>query len=229
MQMQKIDLINALNGATIDETKAKKADMLETIESVFGIADGVAKVKKANEEIVAERESLKTEKTTLKAQIDELNGKIKTMTANGNGGAQVAELEAQLNRMKTDMEILRTETKAEREARITSENSLKKEKLRSTIIGEATKFKVRKPERVVVLMESEGLVETNEKGEPIFYRINAGRKEAASVTEAMEAWAKANPGDIEASGNAGSGAGHSGGQQEKTFNVMDALAKGHTK
>jgi len=226
MQLSKVDLINALNGQAFDEKTAKKADIIETLESVFSVAEGMAKVKTANEEISKERESLKAEKAALKTQITELETKVKTMSNTAGSGSQVAELEAQINRMKTDFDALKGETIKERDARIAAETTVKKEKLRSLVITEATAHKARKPDKLIVLMESDGLIGTDEKGEPVFYRMNAGRKEAASAPEAVKAYLDANPGDVEPSGNAGSGSSHAGGVTDKPFDRVAALGKG---
>jgi chromosome segregation ATPase len=216
--MSKEAIIDALGKV---EGLEGKEDLVKEVESTYDAAGAKEKVQEANKDLTTQRETWESEKKDLKGQIGTLESKIKTLE--GGGDNKTAELQAQLDKAKGELEALTNRMDTEKAEAQKAKRDAKVNELKSSIVGVAgsDKGKAVNPNQVYALMEAEGLVSLNDKNEPIYNRIKDGKTETATAEEAVLSFLEANPHLVASSGKQGSGEGAKGTQSTGAEFVAD--------
>lgn len=177
--------------------------LVDEIKQVYDKAGALDKVKTANADLTRQREELEARVKAAEGERDGLKGQIDQLKSGKS--PELLALEEKVEKITGDLE-------AERKARAEAESARIAESLKSSIISLANDSV--NPNQVFSLMVSEGLV-GHAEGKPFYHRLNEkGEKVAADPKGAYEAYTKANPHLLKASGvsGAGSAPSNSGGQ-----------------
>lgn len=176
----------------ITELLKDKPDLIQEVKDAFDKASATEKVKQANADITAERETLKNEKKDLLAKI---------AAAKGDGSSN-----AELNALKEDFAKLQSDIKSANEKADKATREKLSTDLRNDVVTAAAPEAINAGQ-VFALMQAEGLVGYGEDQKPFFNRINDKGEpvKAKSPGEAVQAFLKSNPHLAKSSGNGGSG------------------------
>jgi len=188
-------------------------DFIQEINDAFGKAEALEKVKQANAEIIAERETLKNDKRDLQAKI------ANAQKDSGSGNAELNALKEQLAAVQGEIQAAKSEAdKARSEKRDTD--------LKNSVVGlEVAAKRSYNPNQLFTVMLADGLVGHGEDGKPYYHRINDKGEpvKAKSPEEAIDAFLKLNPHMEKSSGAQGSGQRPKTTESTGAFNPMDHL------
>jgi len=190
----------------LQELLKEKPELLKEVEQVFEKADNAAKIQTANQDLSRERDDLKAKLGTAgteKATLESAKKDLETKLAEAQKGA--GQMDPAVVRAYDEKIAGLTKRLDESEAAKAKEESNRKAtELKSSII--AASGKAVNPNQVFALMQAEGLVGINEKGESFFYKRNEkGENVALPPDGAVEAYLSSNAHLAKSSGNGGSG------------------------
>ena len=189
---------------TILEALKGNEELHKEAVEFFGLVDATEKIKKAKDEIEAERETLKLKNKERGAKLTEMEEKLKQYESGGSAK------DAYYKRLATDFDKLKGDIEAERQARTKAEMEARESRVSSAFVDSLTKANAHKPHDVLALMKVHGYIKPDETGEYKFYRKGKGGdfETAKTPDEAVSSFLGENQEYVKPSGTAGSGSEH---------------------
>jgi len=186
------------------ELLKEKPELLKEVEQVFEKAEAAAKIQTANQDLSRERDELKAKlgaAGTEKAALESVKKDLETKLAEAQKGTPDQAVLNGLNDKIAALTKVVEDEKADKQKVIQEKRAAD---LKSAVVSAAGK--AINPNQVVTLMQAEGLVGINEKGEHFYHKRNdKGEPIAQTPEEAVEAYLSSNAHLVKSSGNGGSG------------------------
>lgn len=181
-----------------------KPELLKEVEQVFDKAEAAAKIQQANQDISRERDDLKGKLATLTTEKSTLEGAKKDLETKLAEAQKGTPDQAVLNGLKDQIATLQKAVDDEKADKAKAVQEQRATALKSAIVSAATN--AINPNQVFALMQAEGLVGINDKGEAFYHKRNdKGEPIALKPEEAVSAFLTSNKHLEKSSGNGGSG------------------------
>ena len=177
--------------------------LLKEVQETYGLAEATGKIKKANEDLTKDRDTLTTSEKTLKSEKTDLEKQLKA-AKEASGKDSAPEIRALEEKITT----LTKEIADEKKGRTDAETSRRATELKNSIITAATSGDLQavNADDLYTLMTTKGLVGSKD-GKDFHYKLNEKNEQVAvTPAEAVQAFLTSNPTYAKASGTQGTGA-----------------------